>query len=180
MILFWKICAYFFFAKKCHLRCLRGFKMHPLSPHTMCVIKNKLFPKYFSRILPKHQEHLFFNQRLINNLTILLNFFLLPSFSFHCLFVDGLKWFWEKRKYLKTWKNERKRQKTGFSNSNLGSRLAKIINLPWNILSERCIKEWRVVQIFWPINWQRFSNLHNFFLEKQLIPYIFEGLNIGF
>ena len=122
MILFWKICAYFFFAKKHHLRCLKWFKMHPLSPHTMCVIKNELFPKYFSRILPKHQEHLFFNQRLINNLTILLNFFLLPSFSFHCLFVDGLKWFWEKRKFLKTWKNERKRQKTGFSNSNLGSR----------------------------------------------------------
>ena len=37
--------------------------------------------------------------------------------------------FREKKEYLKIGKNERKTQKTGISNSNLGSCPAKIINL---------------------------------------------------
>ena len=73
----------------------------------------------------------------------------------------------------------KKSEKKSFSNSNLGSCPAKIIKLKWGVLTKRYMKEWRVVQSFWPINERGFSNLNKFYLDQQLTPYIFEGLNIG-
>ena len=88
----------------------------------------------------------------------------------------GLELFREKREYLKVRKNEGKRQKVSFNNSNLGPPPAKVINLPRAILTKRVLKN----KGFWAKHGWRFSNLQKLYLDKRLFRYIFEGLNIGF